>query len=48
MDAWYQPYCGGTENQRIISMIDYFLHIKKCNVFNVILRKEERNERFSY
>jgi len=29
MDAWYQPYCGGTENQRIISMIDYLFTYKK-------------------
>ncbi len=40
MDARYQPHCRGAENQRIISMINYFLHVKKYNVFNVILRKE--------
>ena len=36
MDAWYQPHCRGTENQRIISMINYFLYIKK---YNVIFKK---------
>ncbi len=25
MDAWYQPHCEGTENQRIISMTDYIM-----------------------